>query len=421
MTLPNVNLIPIAPGWAKNSVNATIFRLNSLVTHEDHQVAAFYDEGGQVILSRRRLADRQWTIHETGLTGNVRDAHNCISLMVDGDGFLHLCWDHHNHPLRYVRSLASGSFDFTEKLSMTGMAEEKVTYPQFYRLPGGDLLFFYRDGKSGDGNLMLNRYDLRTQTWTQVQHGFVDGQGERNAYWQATIDDQGTFHLSWVWRESPDVATNHDLCYARSTDGGVTWQKSSGERYTLPITVENAEIACSIPQGHELINQTSMCADGQGRPYIASYWRPPGTAVPQYHLVYHDGEGWRMSQVSARTTPFTLGGVGTRRIPISRPQIVADRNGDVTRAYLIFRDAERGDRVSVAICEDLGRSGWRIEDLTDESVGYWEPTYDTELWAQQKRLHLFVQHVGQGEREGVEDLPGQMVSVLEWTPEGNAE
>lgn len=319
MTLPNVNLIPIAPGWAKNSVNATIFRLNSLVTHEDHQVAAFYDEGGQVILSRRRLADRQWTIHETGLTGNVRDAHNCISLMVDGDGFLHLCWDHHNHPLRYVRSLASGSFDFTEKLSMTGMAEEKVTYPQFYRLPGGDLLFFYRDGKSGDGNLMLNRYDLRTQTWTQVQHGFVDGQGERNAYWQATIDDQGTFHLSWVWRESPDVATNHDLCYARSTDGGVTWQKSSGERYTLPITVENAEIACSIPQGHELINQTSMCADGQGRPYIASYWRPPGTAVPQYHLVYHDGEGWRMSQVSARTTPFTLGGVGTRRIPISRP------------------------------------------------------------------------------------------------------
>ena len=57
----------------------------------------------------------------------------------------------------------------------------------------------------------------------------LDGQGQRNAYWQVAIDPQGSVHLSWVWRETPDVATNHDLGYAKSTDGGLTWQTSTGE------------------------------------------------------------------------------------------------------------------------------------------------------------------------------------------------
>jgi hypothetical protein len=414
MNNTQVRLVPIAEGWARNSNNAVIFRRNSVVTHGGVQYVAFYDGTGHVGLARRQLGSTDWEIRQTPLTGKVTDAHNCISIMMDGDGFLHLAWDHHNDPLRYVRSVAPGSLELSEPLSMTGLGEERVTYPQFYRLASGDLLFFYRDGSSGDGNLMLNRYDLRTQQWTQIQNSFIDGEGERNAYWQIAIDRHETIHLSWVWRETPDVATNHDLCYASSRDGGITWRKSTGEIYDLPITARNAEIACPIPQGHELINQTSMCADGLGRPYIASYWRPPGAQTPQYHLVYHDGASWLVAQVSQRRTPFTLGGVGTRRIPISRPLIVAAAEGGATRAHLVFRDEERGNRVSVASCADLGRAGWQIENLSEMPVGHWEPTHDSELWESAHLLHLFVQFVGQGEREGVEAIPPQMVSILEW-------
>lgn len=414
VTVNNVRMVAIAEGWAGNSNNAVIFRRNAVVTDGDMQYVAFYDQSGHVVLARRVLGSAEWEIRQTPLTGRVADAHNCISLMVDGDGYLHLSWDHHNNPLRYVRSIAPASLDLTDPLAMTGQIEDKVTYPQFYRLAGGDLLFFYRDGMSGNGNLMLNRYHTRTQQWTQIQNGFIDGEGERNAYWQIAIDRHETIHLSWVWRETPDVATNHDLCYACSHDGGLTWQKSTGEIYNLPITQASAEIACPIPQAHELINQTSMCADALGRPYIASYWRPPGTEIPQYHLVYHDGEGWRVAQVSQRQTAFTLGGVGTRRIPISRPLIVAAAEENRTRAYLVFRDEERDSRVSVASCEDLGQTDWQIQDLTETSVGHWEPTYDSELWDIAHELHLFVQFVGQGEREGVEDVPAQMVSILEW-------
>lgn len=412
----NTRSVPIAKGWARNQVNAVIFRRNSVTTHGDTQYVAFYDPEARAVLAKRKLASVEWEIHRTQHSGDAKDAHNSISIAVDGDGFLHMAWNHHNTPLQYSRSIKPGSLELSPEMPMLGDKEGRVTYPEFYNLPGGDLLFLYRDGASGSGNLMLNRYAVKKKKWTRLQDGLISGEGERNAYWQMAIDVKGVIHLSWVWRETPDVATNHDLCYAKSTDGGKTWQKSSGEKYQLPITTKSAEYVIRIPPGSELINQTSMCADSDGRPYIATYWRPPGTKVPQYHLIYHDGKQWRTSQVTRRTTPFSLGGRGTRRIPISRPQIVVNSTGSRSEVVMIFRDSERGARISVAVCADLRRGAWAINDLTEGSVGMWEPTYDLVVWNKKKELHLFVQTVGQGEGEGTEDIPAQMVSILEWRP-----
>src|SRR5205085_3872173 len=107
--------------------------------------------------------------------------------------------------------------------TMTNSNEQSVSYPEFYRLPNGDLIFLYRDGGSGRGNLVINRYSVKEKKWQQVHSNLIDGEKQRNAYWQACVDSKGTIHLSWVWRESPDVATNHDMGYARSTDGGKSW------------------------------------------------------------------------------------------------------------------------------------------------------------------------------------------------------
>lgn len=412
----NPRLIPITKGWAKNSINTVIFRRNSITTHGNVQYVAFYDDRSNVVLAKRNLGIDRWEVYQTSYQGDTKDAHKSISIAVDGDGFLHMAWNHHVTPLQYCRSLSPGSLELTPKMPMTGVKEDRVTYPEFYNLPNGNLLFLYRDGVSGRGDLIMNHYDTKAKTWTRLQDGFISGEGERNAYWQMTVDVKGAIHLSWVWRETPDVATNHDMCYAKSTDGGKTWQKSSGEKYQLPITAKSAEYAWRIPPGSELINQTSMCADAAGRPYIATYWRAAGTNIPQYRLIYHDGRTWRESQISQRTTPFSLSGGGTRRIPMSRPQIVIAPDGAMVKGWLIFRDAERGDRVSVAVCSDLKSGRWLIKDLTDTSVGQWEPTYDQARWDTRKELHLLVQRVGQGDAEGIENLPAQEVSVLEWKP-----
>ena len=94
---------------------------------------------------------------------------------------------------------------------MTGVDEGDVTYPEFYPLTDGDLLFVYRSGSSGRGNLVMNRYSLKDHKWARVQDVLIDGEDKRNAYWQLYVDEKGTIHLSWVWRETWQVETNHDL------------------------------------------------------------------------------------------------------------------------------------------------------------------------------------------------------------------
>lgn len=406
----------VGDGWANNSVNAVVFRKNSLVTHGDMQYVAYYDAGRYLVLGKRKSGTAKWTVRRSAYQGNAADAHNAISIMVDGAGYLHVSWDHHNNALRYARGVAPGSLELGPKLAMTGVDEDSVSYPEFYRLPDGNLLFFYRIGGSGRGDLAINRYDVASRRWTRLHTNLLAGEGKRSAYWQAFLDHRGTLHLSWVWRESPDVASNHDMAYARSRDGGVTWETSTGKPYVLPISADSAEYAARIPQNSELINQTSMAADKDGHPYIASYWRDSGSTVPQYHVIFHTGGAWAMRALDFRKTPFSLSGQGTKRIPIARPQIMVSLTSARPTGLMVFRDEERGSKVSVASISDFAAGKWTISDLTETSVGSWEPSFDTELWRRSGVLSLFVQDVLQVDGEGQAALPAQAVKVLDWKP-----
>lgn len=405
--VPSARLSEIAPGYAATSVNTAVFRKNSVVSHGDTQYVAFYDPDGRVTLASRVHGSDDWNVAATQYTGRVTDAHNIISVGVDGDGFLHVAFDHHGDSLHYARSVAPGSLELGPLLPMVGTEEADVTYPEFHRLPDGSLLFAYRAGLSGRGNMLLNRYVPQSHTWERMHTVLLDGEGDRNAYWQMYADPEGTLHLSWVWRESWLVETNHDLCYARSADGGRTWQHSDGTPYELPITAATAELAWAVPQNSELINQTSMTADTSGHPLIATYWRDANDSVPRYRLVYHDGAAWQMSTVGERIQPFSLSGGGTKMIPIARPQVAA--KGDTV--YYIFRDAERGSRVSMAwrYAPDMP---WQVTDLTDFSVDAWEPSFDTTLWDDKRQLDIFVQCSSQGDGERTTQAAPTPVAIL---------
>ena len=110
-----------------------------------------------------------------------------------------------------------------------------------------------------------------------------------------------------------------------------------------------------------------------------------------------------------RKLAFSLKGGGTKMIPVSRPRIVVDGN----KAYFIFRDAERGSKVSMAYTDDLKQDDWQVKDLTDFPVEAWEPSLDTELWKSRKQLHLFVQVTYQGDGEKTVDQAPTPVYVLE--------
>ena len=364
------------------------------------------------MLGKRELSKTKWLLQTTDLKGDVNDAHRCISIITDGDGYLHCSWNHHGNQLHYCKSTTPGSLQMTTEIPMTGIAETNVTYPEFHCLPNGNLLFLYRDGQSGQGNLVLNRYNTKEKKWEQLHSNLIDGEKQRNAYWQACVDTKGTIHISWVWRESPDVASNHDSCYARSTDGGVTWENSKNEKYTLPINAATAEYICRVAQKSELINQTSMYADEEGNPFIATYWKDKGDSIPQYHIVYNIAGKWNIQNTGFRKTAFSLSGAGTKRIPVSRPQIISFKKGNTNSVVLIFRDEERGNKVSTAINTNINFNKWQLKDVSANAVGSWEPTYDTELWKQKKQLDLFIQYTDQKDGEGRSNILPQPIQVL---------
>lgn len=406
----NLSYSYIDDGWSGNSVNTVKFRKNALTTSGNYQFVAYYDQNSYLNLGKRALNSKKWTLIKTQYKGNTKDAHNNISITIDRKGYLHVSWDHHDSALRYAKSRQPYSLELGVEMSMTGNQESKVTYPEFYNLPNGNLLFFYRSGQSGRGNLVINYYDLNTETWEQLQSNLIDGENKRSAYWQACVDTKGVIHVSWVWRETWDVETNHDLCYARSKDGGKTWERSTGENYQLPITLATAEYAWRIPQKSNLINQTAMSTDKNGNPHIVTYWNE--NQAPQYQVVYLSAGNWKKINSGFRKSPFILGGGGTKKIPISRPDILIDDTGKETIISILFRDEERGNKVSLAYGLLNSSSIWKVKDLTQTSVGEWEPNYDIALWKTTKKLHVFIQDVTQIDGEGVVDKASSEVKIL---------
>lgn len=415
-------VLPVAPdGFAGSSVNVVAGLQNTLFTHGGVQYAAFYAGDGTLVLARRALGDDAWTTARTAYRGNVNDAHNTVALAVDGEGFLHVAWDHHAQPLNYARGTAPGSLELGAKQPMTGAHEGSVTYPQFLLLPGGDLLCFYRDGRSGRGNLVLNRYAVRTRTWTQVNANLIDGEGRRSAYPAMHVDGKGVLHLAWVWRDSADVATNHDLAYARSADGGVTWTSAAGAALAVPFTAANADYALRIPPGRSLMNAPTLTADGAGQPVLADYWCPEGSDVPQYHLVRFEKTAWRTIRVTQRTVPFTLAGTATKRPPISRGVLFPQKAWRKPQEmHLVYRDDERGGRAVLASCRDLDAAtpAWSFRDLTADSLGAWEPSLDPVQAGRLNQIHLLVQRVEQrdGNDREAAAVPPSPVATLIWSP-----
>ena len=110
----------------------------------------------------------------------MSDAHNHISRVIDGASYLHVAWDHHGSPLHYARGKTPGSIELGSQASMVG--ERSLTYPQFMRMRDGDLVFQCRNGGSGNGQLIMNRFFTKTGQWKRVQEKLIDGEGKRGAY-----------------------------------------------------------------------------------------------------------------------------------------------------------------------------------------------------------------------------------------------
>jgi hypothetical protein len=288
-----ITTLPVGMAWAGHPVGFC------LLTEPPHQYVGFYDGEQRLTLAQRLLDSRTWTLMV--LDEHVGwDSHNSITFVIDSDGHIHLAANMHVHPLKYWRTTKPHDIStLTREPAMIGSEEKRVTYPQFFRGPDDALIFTYRDGSSGSGNQIYNIYDAGTRAWRRLlDKPLIDGGGAMNAYPRGPVaGPDGFWHLVWVWRDTSDCATNHDLSYARSRDL-TKWERSDGAPFDLPITLETAEVVDPVPPGGGMINgNTAIGFDGDGR-LVLSYHKHDENGHTQIYNARREDGAWRIVPVS---------------------------------------------------------------------------------------------------------------------------
>lgn len=311
--------LPVDQVWSGHPVSF------GLLTERGHQFIAYYDAGRRITVVGRRLDSPEWTRFQPegvhlpgrGRPSNITgwDSHNYLTLALDRDGHLHLSGNLHNDPLIYYRSTRPFDVTSLERLDrMTGRCENRTTYPVFFKTGAGDLMFRYRDGGSGNGADIYNLYDPATRAWKNLlSTPLLDGQGKRNAYaLPPVLGPDGRFHLVWMWRDTPDAATNHTLSYARSADF-LNWEKCDGSPIALPITLANAEVIDPTPVRQGLINMTfNLGFDANKRP-VVTYHRYDEAGKSQAYAArpVTDASRWEITRISDWDFRWAFGGGGS--------------------------------------------------------------------------------------------------------------
>ncbi len=282
-----------------------------LLTHGKRQYIAYYNANRNMVVGQRNLSDDNFELHvmpatkrkEAGGTSTVLgwDSHNYVTLGIDKKGFIHLSGNMHVHPLTYFRS--TKPHDITtlkQHMEMVGENEKRCTYPHFMNTRENELLFHYRDGGSGNGNEIYNIYDCETKEWTRLlDSALTDGQGLMNAYQtQPTLMKDNWYHVYWVWRDTPDCSTNHDLSYMKSPDLE-NWYNAFGEQIKMPATIENESLIVDpIPVEGGIINLAAkLVLDDENNPvFVYHKFGPNGNT--QFFTARLQGEKWIYKQIT---------------------------------------------------------------------------------------------------------------------------
>jgi len=287
--------------------NTASFDQDKILSCGDFQYTLYWDADKVLCVVRRRLNTTGFQIlrlPQYQLTINPNDGHrNTVVGISPADGRLHLSWDHHNNPLRYTKTRAAfltdppermgiDDFEPARPLILNDPLESRVTYPRFLNDGQGRLFFVYRQGGSGSGDNYIHQYDAANSSWRRMGASSLfsrsgiyppwENSTSRNAYLNDVLfDATSRLHVTWTYREAGRTwASNHDLHYAYSDDGGIRWKNNAGKAIADlaandPIALADEGIVVHrIPVYSWLMNQTTMIVDSKNRPHVITYHLP---------------------------------------------------------------------------------------------------------------------------------------------------
>ncbi len=133
-----------------------------ITAFNNYQYVSFYESNGDLIVARKKMSDNaEWEKSIVqGYQIKSQDRHNKISMVIsEGDGVIHLSFDHHNTPqLNYAYSKIgvatnpdsviwdNNVFFLLPNLGLKN-SPGLVTYPSFYPIKStGDIIIYWRTG-----------------------------------------------------------------------------------------------------------------------------------------------------------------------------------------------------------------------------------------------------------------------------------
>nr|WP_305047393.1 BNR-4 repeat-containing protein [Geofilum rubicundum] len=400
-----ISVVTNSAATSVEGANFASFQQNAIMTYKGYQYVTYWNQVARVCIARRKLPDGNWeeiefTDHTISLA-RAADNHYTISMgIAPGDGTIHLSYDHHNDPLRYKKSVkdlandpeniawSAASFGSKQNYLVAGTPIENVTYPRFVAKPNGDLLFECRLGWSGDGDSFLWEYDAQTSAWTYIGEYLNGTSVNENAYINGIhYDPAGQLHVSWVWRQTPDARTNHDVYYAYSADDGRTWNNADGQQVgtagTAPMTIHSQGLKVwTVGTNRGLINQESQAVDSKGgihilqtyisddQPNSSDFW---GGRINHGQLrhIYRDDQGVWHNDVIAYSGR-------------NRNEIAVDANDNI---YVVAGNY----RIYFASAADHWKT-WTELDVSESHIGMNEPLIDREALLEENRLSFVMAH-----------------------------
>ncbi len=306
----------IAKVWSGNPVSFEFLQ-------QDGQLfIAFYSgEDKSMVLGQKKSPDSGWIFKKLA-TKIGWDSHNYIRMAFDKDKILHVSGNMHCVNLIYFRAQKPLDIESVEpihrmtaenssKEALAVARENKVTYPQFLNSIDGNLIFTYRDGSSGNGSQIWDIYDTETKTWKRfLDTPMFDGLGLCNAYFQGPLKGpDGWFHVAWVWRDTPDCATNHDLSYMRSKDL-IHWENSCGKPLTLPVTEKTGEVVAPLKNGEGLLNPLVRIGFDAEKRVVLTYSRYDEKKNNQIMQARRETDSWKYYQTTDWTHSWVFTGGG---------------------------------------------------------------------------------------------------------------
>ncbi len=376
----------------------------SIETYNGYQYVIFYDAQLKVCVGRRAVMDTLWdTLQIEGFTAGIGDGagfdgHNTPVLGIcQGDGTIHLAFDHHVSPLHYsvsVKRLATVPDSFAWHGNLFGPVNSNpaevsgysptVTYPNFLSVADGRLQLIFRENMGYDGPWRLFEYNPETETWISLGifiSGYSDIFTTSSAYFNNvfTYDRNNRLHATWCWRNTYGVNQNRDLCYAYSDDFGRTWYGSTGRLVgtvnSSPITADSTAVTVwSISPHRGYINSCGQAVDSKGCIHAVVWHLPDGAPdtdefypsnVRYFHYWREIDGAWHRNELSTVQVTY-------------RPRLVFDKFDNL---YLFT--------AQTTIYGASADSGWRdwtllFDEKTDSGAPaggeFHEPAIDMTCW-----------------------------------------